>query len=240
MKLQIERGYAEAMIAQFPDLFVLAEQLKFGNKAEIPFTQLSNEQLNFLLLLYQQAGIAMQGKAAQLSTLKNALQVGGKRFAEGELEQLVPAIAQFLISDAIRGWLFRLNAAGRPLAYLVVRLDFTPPGEEEAGRILLELKANSMGKIAAVTMMIRERDILNKTIAEIFASNGFLKETPELIATYDRSATRYFEHRADYSRQFSGSGTGIVADDPTATHRNTDGHAKTSWCYLLVEVGHGW
>jgi hypothetical protein len=208
MKLQIERGCAEAMLAQFSDLHVLAEQLKFGNKAEIPFNHLSNQQLDFLHQLYQQGGVTMQGKAAQLSTLKNALLVGGKRFSEGELEQLVPAIAQFLISDAIRGWLFRINAVGRPLAYLVARLDFTPPGEEEAGRILLELKANSMGKIAAVTMMIRERDILEKTIPEIFATNGFLKETPELITTYDRSAARYFEHRSDYSRQFSGSGTG--------------------------------
>ncbi len=237
MKLQIERSYAEAMLVQFPELHVLAEQLKFGNKADIPFHHLSNVQLDFLLQLYQQAGVAMQGKAAQLSTLKNALSIGGKRFGEGELEQLVPAIAQFLITDAIRGWLFRVNAAGRPLAYLVARLDFTPPGEEEAGRILLELKANSMGKIASVTMMIRERDILHKTIAEIFATNGFLKETPELIATYDRSAARYFEHRADYSRQFSGSGTGIVADDPTATHRNTDWSRKN---IVVLSSGGGW
>ena len=237
MKLQIERSYAEAMVAQFPDLHLLAEQLKFGNKAEISFDLLSGAQLDFLHQLYQQAGSAMQGKAAQLSTLKHALLVGGKRFAEGELEQLMPAIAEFLITDAIRGWLFRINAAGRPLAYLVARLDFTPPGEEEAGRILLELKANSMGKIAAVTMMIRERDILNKTIAEIFATNGFLKETPELITTYDRSAARYFQHRADYSRQFSGSGTGIVADDPTATHRNTDWSRKN---IVVLSSGGGW
>jgi len=226
MKLQIERSYVEAMVTTFPELQSLSEQLKFGNKADIPFHHLSTQQLDFLRSLYEQAGASMQGKAAQLFTLQQALTEGGKRFAEGELEQLVPAIAQFLIDKVLRGWLFKINVLGRPLAYLVSRIDFTPPSEEENGRILLELKANSMAKIVAVTMMIRERDIIDKTIAEIFAINGFLKETPELIATYDRSAARYFQHRADYSQQFSGSGTGIVADDPTATHRNTDWSRK--------------
>jgi hypothetical protein len=95
MKLQIERSYAEAMVAQFPELLLLTEQLKFGNKADIPFDQLSAQQLDFLQQCYVQAGSAMQGKAAQLATLQQALMAGGKRFAEGELEQLVPAIAEF-------------------------------------------------------------------------------------------------------------------------------------------------
>ncbi len=226
MKLQIERVYVEAMVTEFPELHILTEQLKFGNKAEIPLHHLSERQLDFLRHLYEQAGSAMQGKAAQISTLQHALIDGGERFKEGDLELLVPAIAEFLINNAINGWLFRINAAGRPLAYLISRIDFTPPSDEENGRILLELKANSMAKIISVTMMIRERDIIGKNIAEIFIANGFLKETSELMAAYDRSAERYFEWRSDYSRQFSAKGTGIFADDPTASHRNTDWSRK--------------
>lgn len=237
MKLQIERTYVEAMLTEFPELDFLSEQLKFGNKAEVSFNLLSEQQLDYLRGLYEQAGSAMQGKTAQLFTLQKALMGGGERYKEGDLELLVPAIAEFLINNAQRGWLFKINATGRPLAYLVSRIDFTPPSEEEKGRILLELKANSMAKIVAVTMMIRERDIIGKTIAEIFATNGFLKETSELIETYDRSAQRYFEHRADYSRQFSASGTGVVADDPTATHRNTDWSRKNS---VVLSSGGGY
>lgn len=48
MKLQIGRAYVEAMVAQFPELQMLAEQLKFGNKADIPFHHLSGTQLDFL------------------------------------------------------------------------------------------------------------------------------------------------------------------------------------------------
>lgn len=228
MKLQIERRYAEALITEFSDMQFLAEQLKFGNKAIVSFYQLSSQQLNFLRQLYEQAGSAMQGKAAQISTLQQALTNGNERFNEGDLERLVPAIADFLITDAIHGWLFKVNSAGRPLAYLVARIDFTPPSEEENGRILLELKANSMAKIVSVTVIIRERDIIDKTIAEIFAANGFLKETTALVTTYENVTARYFEWRADYSRQFSASGTGIFANDPTATHRNTDWTRKNT------------
>ncbi len=222
MKLIIDRPYAEALTRHFPELATLTSQLKFGNRAEIPLEQLSPEQLQQLQLLYAAAGPQMEVRAAQLATLQKALASEGRRYAEQDLERLVPDIAAFLIQDVIRGWLFRINASGKPYPYLVTRIDFTPPGEEESGRILLDLKANSMGKIATQTLQIFERDILGKTIPEILLGKGFLKETPELAGAYDRSAKRFFQWRSDYGQQFSGQGTGIYAEDPTASHRSTD------------------
>ncbi len=67
MKLQIERKYVEAMVAEFPGLVALKDQLRFGNKAEVPFKHLSNTELSFLQVLYHQDGAPMQGRAAQLS-----------------------------------------------------------------------------------------------------------------------------------------------------------------------------
>ena len=226
MKLQIERPHVEAMIAQYPDMYSLSEQLKFGNKAEVSFQQLSTAQLGFLRDRYEAAGSHMQGRAAQIATLEHALSDEAERFHEGQLEQMLPAIAEYLLKDAIRGWLFKANVSGKPIAYVVSRIDFTPPGDEETGRILIELKANAMGKINALTMMILERDIPGRSIAEIFAAKGYFKESPELIANYDRSAALFFAWRSDYGRQFSGRGTGIFADDPTASHRNTDWSRK--------------
>ena len=228
MKLQIERGHLEAMVEAFPALAPLSKQLKFGSRAEIPFHQLSRPQLAHLRGLYEKEGAAWAGRAAQLATLEQALAAPGERVEEGELEKLLPAIARFLLDGALRGWLFRVNAAGKPLAYLVARIDFTPPGEEESGRILLDLKANATGKIVTATVMIGERDIVGKTIAEILAAKGWLKETAALIEAYDRSAERFFAWRSDYSRQFSARGTGIFAEDPTANRRNTDWSRKST------------
>lgn len=231
MQLQIERAHVEAMTAEFPDLATLRDQLKFGNKARLPFHHLSSHQLGFLHNLYVQAGPTMAGRAAQIATLRRAVSDSGERFAEGDLEKLVPAIATFFVTkepanDTTYGWLFKANSSGKPLPYLVARIDFTPPGEEETGRILIELKANTMGKIAVETLLILERDIIGKSIAEIFAAKGFLRETAELIASYETTAQKFFEWRAQYGRQFSGRGTGIYADDPTATHRSSDWSRK--------------
>jgi hypothetical protein len=222
MKLQIERSHVEAMVAKFPELCALTEQLKFGNRADVSFHHLSTQHLGYLESLYAAVGERMQGQVAQLATLRQALSYEGTRFEEGQLEQLLPAIAEFLTHNAIKGWLFKANNAGKPLAYVVTRIDFTPPGEEESGRILLDLKANSLAKITTVALIIRERDIIGKTVAEIFAAQGYLKETPELMAAYNYSSGRYFNWRSEYSRQFSGRGIGIFADDPTSSHRNTD------------------
>ena len=174
MKLQIERKYVEAMVDEFPGLVTLKDQLRFGNKAEVPFKQLSNAELSFLQVLYKKAGAEMEGHAAQLSTLQKAMNDDTVKFEEDDLEMLLPACARYLINNAIRGWLFQANVAGKPMAYLVTRLDFTPSGEEETGRVTLELKANAKGKVAISTVTIRARDIANKTVTEIFAAKGFL------------------------------------------------------------------
>ncbi|MCK9398247.1 MAG: AAA family ATPase, partial [Methylobacter sp.] len=142
MKLQIERRYVESLIETFPNLIALKEQLRFGNKAEVFYQQLAAHEWGFLHDLYRNAGATMQNQAALLSTLQTALNDGGDRYEAEQLEMLLPAVTRYLIDDAQRGWLFHADAKGRTCAYLITRLDFTPPGEEEAGRILIELKAN--------------------------------------------------------------------------------------------------
>jgi hypothetical protein len=226
MKLQIEQPYVDAMMGEFPQLGSLAEQLRFGNKALVAIEQLDKTSLAFLQNLYENAGPGMQGRAAQIATLKNALNDEGTRYGPDDLEALVAGIAEFLIDGAIHGWLFHANMAGRPMPFLVTRLDFTPPGEEETGRILIEIKANSQGKVAIETITIRGRDLNNKTVSEIFAAKGYLKETPALLSAYDEAVERYFDWRSHYGSQFSGRGTGIYAEDPSASHRSTDWSRK--------------
>ncbi|MCG8313010.1 MAG: ATP-binding protein [Pseudomonadales bacterium] len=237
MKIHIEKDYAHELCLQFNELNGLKEQLKFGNHIEVPFTSLTVPQLSYLSELYFNAGPAMRGRAAQISTLKDALSFCDKKYQAGELENLLVDIAEFLLTDGIRGWLFKANGAAKPIAYLVSRIDFTPPGDEETGRIIVELKANAMAKIISVSLMITERDIPNKTLAEVFADKGFLKETAALIDAYDESANRFFEWRSDYGRQFSGQGTGIFAEDPTASHRNTDWSRKNR---VVLSSSGGW
>ncbi len=103
--------------------------------------------------------------------------------------------------------------------------------------MLIDLEANSMAKIDTLSLIIRERDLFGRTIAELFAGKGYLKETPELIAAYDRSSERYFAWRAEHGRQFSARGTGCYAEDPSASHRNTDWSRKS---LVVLSSSGGW
>jgi len=226
MKLQIERPYVEAMAASFPDLEPLKEQLRFGDKVEVAFSQLPSAALTFLQELYRQAGPEMHTRSAQLATLQRALSDEGTRFTAEGLESVLPAITRYLISGAIRGWMFTASAASRPLPYVVTRLDYTPPSNDETGRVFIELKANAKGSITTTTLRISAGDIVGKTVAEIFVVKGFLKETPELISAYDETAERYFAWRGQYGAQFSGKGVGFYAEDPNSSHRDTDWSRK--------------
>lgn len=228
MKLQIEKHHLELLLAIHPRLANLNEQLRFGNKVQVLFDQLSAAELSSLAEIYHQAGGAFHQQAALLSTLQKVLMNNSPRYHADQLEMLLPDIARYLLDDAIRGWMFQVLRSGRTLAYLITRIDYTPPGEEEAGRILIELKANSKGKISIESLIIRSKDLTEKTIAEIFISKGYLKETSELMASYDEAAERYFDWRARYGEQFSGWGTGLYADDPSASHRNNDWTRKNT------------
>ncbi len=190
MKLQIERPYFEAMATSFPALASLREQLRFGDRVEVGFGQLSDAELEFLQQLYNRAGPDMQARSAQILTLQRAFRNEGIRFTAADLESLLPAIARYLVADAIRGWMFTATAASRPLPYVVTRLDYTPPSNDETGRVFIELKANAKGVIASTTLRIAATDIVGKTVPEIFAGKGFLKETPELIEAYDATEAR--------------------------------------------------
>ncbi|MBY0577453.1 MAG: ATP-binding protein [Burkholderiales bacterium] len=226
MKLQIERPYVEAMVAEFPGLSPLKEQLKFGDRVEVTFSQLSGAELDFLGDLYRQAGPHMQVRAAQILTLQRALSGAGARFAASDLEMVLPAIVRYLALDAIRGWLFTANATVKPLPYLITRLDYIPDSNDETGKIFIELKANAKGTLTNASIRITASEIDGKTVSEILAAKGFLKETPELIRTYDETVERYFDWRARYGGQFSAKGTGFYADDPNSSHRNTDWSRK--------------
>jgi hypothetical protein len=228
MKLHIERHYVENLVENFPHLVTLKEQLRFGNKAEVFYRQLAAREWLYLQQLYSQAGQAMQQQAALLASLEAAFQAETTRYSAEQLELLLPALARYLIDDAIRGWLFQADVGGRSNAFLITRLDYTPPGEEEAGRIIIELKANSKGKIQTESFMIRAKDITGFTIPEIFAAKGYLKETPELITAYDETANRYFDWRGRFAEQFSGWGTAIYAEDPSASHRSNDWTRKNT------------
>lgn len=53
MKVSIERGHFEALLAEFPRLQPWAAQLRFGNRVEMAFADLHDAELAQLVARYQ-------------------------------------------------------------------------------------------------------------------------------------------------------------------------------------------
>ena len=228
MKLQLDRPHVLALAEQFPSLGEgLQDQLRFGHRIELRSHTLSVEALEFLARLYEQAGAALAGRAAQLRGLVAALRSKAAPFGPGDsLEAVLPALVRYLAGDgkrdSARGWLFAANVAGKPLAWVPTRIDYVIGSSEELAKVMLELKANARGALVSQSLRITEADMPGRSVAEILAAKGFLKETPELLAAYETSAARYFDWRGRYGSQFAGQGVAFLAEDPSATHRDTD------------------
>lgn len=232
MKLQLDRPHVLALAEAFPALAALTEQLRFGHRIELAATTLPVDALRFLARLYDDAGSALQGRAAQLRGLADVLQGDGARFGPGsEVEQLLPALVRHLSTGASRGWLFQADPDGKPLPWVVTRIDFVAGSQEETPKLMVELKANARATVATQLLRLAEADLRaagpeGLGIGALLAAKGWLKETPALLAAYDAAAARYFDWRGRYGMQFSGQGSGLHAEDPNATRRDTDWSRK--------------
>ncbi len=222
MNIEIERPHVEALMAQFPARAGLSAQLRFSDTVEVDLSHLSSDELDFLEDCYRQSGPELRTRAAQLSTLREALKSEGARFEAGDLEDVLPALVRYLTSAPIRGWLFTASVTTKPLPYVITRFDYVPASNDEAGKILIELKSNAKGTLQSSLIRIAAADVAGRTVSEILAAKGFLRETPELISAFDAANDTYFEWRGRYGSQFSGKGVGFHAEDPNATHRDTD------------------
>ena len=217
MKLKLEPNIAKTLFVNYPNLRQWENQLKLSTRVEIPFTAFEIEHLQALADLYQDIN---QGKHALLTSLHQSRTLSSTVFES--LEDVLPVLIEYLLTNIQHGWLFKLDGGGTLLPYVISRIDFNPAGQEEQARIIIELKANSRGKLTTNQLLITERDIGYPSITELLASKSYIKESPALINQFRISNNRYLEWRTQSGEQFSGMGTGIYAEDPTASHRNTD------------------
>lgn len=226
MKLQIERAVAEAMCERFPAWQGYGEQLKIGNRIEVPVEALDAERLDALVALYR-AWPDSTARVAMLQALAPLFDADAPGFAETDIERMIPALVAHLARGR-HGWLFQVDGSATLKPYVVSRIDYTPAGTEERARVVIDLKANSCGKVVHTNLFIGERDLDGRSIAHILAAKGYVAETAALVEAYDEDLASYHAWRGDYSAQFAGSGLGILAEDPSATHRNTDWSRKNA------------
>jgi hypothetical protein len=138
----------------------------------------------------------------------------------------VPAWVELFLEQPLRGGLFSAQFGARALPYVVTRVDYTPTSSEETGKVFIELKANAKGSLITQQLRLTAADVAEQTLPAALALKGYVKETPELIASYDQLSECYFDWRCRYGAQFSALGVGFYAEDPNASHRDMDWSRK--------------
>ena len=231
MNIQIERPHVEVLMARFPARANLATQLRFSDKVEMDLAHLTSDELDFLEELYRSSGPDLRSRAAQLATLRSALATEGARFEAGDLEDAFPALVRYLVTNSLRGWLFTASVATKPLPYLITRFDYVPASNDETGKILIELKANAKGTLQSSLLRIVAADLAGRTLSEILAAKGFLRETPGSSRRSTPPAILISSGEAAMARNSAPRASASTPKIRTPRIATRIGREKTSSCY---------
>ena len=137
------------------------------------------------------------------------------------LERLVPAIAEWVGRDAIDGWLYQRGKDGVMLAWLVNSIRLVQPAEGQGSAyVVVGLLANTLAaagreppsdprlRFAGMTWGISfyASDLPGRTVADLFADNGFYKECPEFKYEYESHVERFMALQPRMGEQMLVSG----------------------------------
>ena len=135
------------------------------------------------------------------------------------LELMVPAIIEWLGRDLIDGWLYQRGRDGVMLAWLVHSVRLVTPTDGKA-YVLVGLLANTLAaasrepptdprlRFAGMTwgLSFYAEDLPGRTLADLFADQGFHKECPEFKQAYEAQTARFTQLQPQFGAQFTVSG----------------------------------
>ena len=136
------------------------------------------------------------------------------------LELMVPALVEWLGRDLIDGWLYQRGRDGVLLAWLVHSVRLVKPADGEA-YVLVGLLANTLraaGREAPTDPRLRfagmtwglsfyAEDLAGRTLAGMFAAQGFHKECAEFKREYEHQLACFTRLQPQYGAQFTVSGS---------------------------------
>lgn len=136
------------------------------------------------------------------------------------LELLIPGLIAWLSRDKIDGWLYKRGKDGVLLPWLVHSMRHVQPADG-AAYVIIGLLANTVqaaGREPVTDPRLRRTgmtygisfyadDIVDRTIPELLADDGFFKECAEFKAEYESHAHRFMQLQPRFGAQFTVSGS---------------------------------
>jgi hypothetical protein len=164
----------------------------------------------------------------QVSALRNILSDPASREI-GRMEVLVPGLVAYFATDAIDGWLYRKNKDGVMLPWLIHNIRYMQPveGQSRTPYVIIDLIANTLrsadqdladnwaSRRGAMmhAIVIYPHDIIDKSIPEILADQGYFKETEELKREYEEHAQRFLAFQSCFGQQFVLRNAAFIVQD---------------------------
>lgn len=139
----------------------------------------------------------------------------------GNLRLLPAALAKYLVTDAIDGWVYWNKEGEERLAYLVDSIEYHEGERESPASVTVSLKANRAAvregrgnnqDVHGRSLTFRAGNIVGKSAADVLLEAGWLKETAELKAEYVKYFDRFKEYVPRMYEQFVTSGDAVSAD----------------------------
>lgn len=142
------------------------------------------------------------------------------------LELLVPALIEWLQRDLIDGWLYQRGRDGALLAWLVHSVRLVRPTDGSA-YVVVGLLANTLQaagsppptdprlRFTGMTwgLSFYAEDLPGRTLAGLFADQGFHKECPEFKQEYEAQLQRFLALQPQFGAQFTVSGSVWLAGE---------------------------
>lgn len=136
------------------------------------------------------------------------------------LELLVPALIEWLSRDLIDGWLYQRGKDGALLAWLVHSVRLVKPADGTA-YVVVGLLANTLQaagreppsdprlRFTGMTwgLSFYAEDLPGRTLAGLFADQGFYRECPEFKREYEAQVERFMALQPQFGAQFTVGGT---------------------------------
>lgn len=139
-----------------------------------------------------------------------------------KLELLPKMMCEYLIKDAIDGWIYKEVDGGVCVAYLVFDIRYCYGDRQNPPYVAMELKANKMefqgedrdGRDDGLQdlRITWEHGDLGKTCFALLTHEGWLKETPELKAAYLKDMQMFEKLCPQEGKQFLCTGQAIEAE----------------------------
>ena len=145
------------------------------------------------------------------------IQSDPKKAKVGRLDMLPGALAAYLASEVIDGWIYKELTADLYVAYVVKEINYYSASDREPAYVNMRLQANvaqfggetetrrsrsSNNHLKELNVYFSHDDVVKRTAAEVLYAKGYLKETQELKDDYLAADTRFTEFQQLDTKQF--------------------------------------